>query len=413
MKTVRPTLNSLFYFAALFPFVSPYPIQTDTQPLCFGFAIMLLFARMLGKGLKLHELGLLLAVVLLFLRLDPNYSGGVAAGKYLSLFAGVVIFSCVRYVSDRNAFAVLSWSVILYFVYTCLIYLSPDVFLTIQGYFVRHVNVAEGNALAYRGAPTFSTEPGLLGGVLVFFMLEIMWFHSKKICSTKEATKLAVLVGINIILTKSGTGYVYAMLLASLFVFTNARMFANRKGLVLIVGGVVALGAVLMSGGAGIDNRGYQILVSGITKGQFLTDTSILKRVYDLAVGFYSLPEHPFGVGANRVDAVFSEIAFRNSLVREVDWGNQIGLVSGLSWILIAYGVFGAAMLAYIFLILSAAPLANKVFALLFLSLSFSPAFPAIWVLLARRKATASANNEASSPAKTTNVVAKQANIVA
>jgi hypothetical protein len=59
-------------------------------------------------------------------------------------------------------------------------------------------------------------------------------------------------------------------------------------------------------------------------------------------------------------------------------------LVSGISWMLVAYGLAGLGFLAYLFVRFSRAPLPNKIFALVFLSFSYSPAFPAIWILLAR-----------------------------
>ena len=110
----------------------------------------------------------------------------------------------------------------------------------------------------------------------------------------------------------------------------------------------------------------------------------MLKRLYDLRIGIGSLFDFPFGVGVNGVAAAVNELAIRHDLLRVNDIAGDISLVSGLSFYFVSYGLLGFAFIIYLFIFLSRAPILHKVFALIYLCASYSPAFPAIWILLSQ-----------------------------
>ncbi|NOE80010.1 hypothetical protein GU260_18030 [Vibrio cholerae] len=144
----------------------------------------------------------------------------------------------------------------------------------------------------------------------------------------------------------------------------------------------IALGYIADT--VGINNRGLEILY-GISSGQtFGQDTSVLKRVFDVSIGLISLFQNPFGVGVNNVTSVVNDIAIQYGLLREVDYSREIELVSGLGWMCVSFGIPGFLFIVYLFIFFSKAPVVHKVFAFIFLSISYSPAFPAIWILLAQ-----------------------------
>lgn len=374
------------YLTACFPFVSPMPIGADTQPLGLIFALLLLGCVLTSTGLARRDFFVLFTASASLVYLDPTGGFGADMGKYVSIMAGVVILLAGRAVDRGLAYRLLRLAIVAYFVFSCLIMIAPGFFLGLQGYIVRAVNVTEVDPLKYRGVPTFATEPGLLGGLLVFFLIQLRMFAAHAIGTVRERRVLFALVCATVFLTKSGTGYFFLIL------FLGAATLQDRirstTGAVLaalvvfgLFTGLVALGAALE-----IDNRGLELLVGLASGSTFGEDTSVLKRVYDFAIGLISLRDNPFGVGGNMVDVAVNRIAFAHGLVRDVDYGGTISLVSGLSWMMVAYGVVGLAFLLYVFFVYSEAPWINKLFALLFFSFSYSPAFPAIWILLAQAR---------------------------
>jgi hypothetical protein len=374
------------FLTACFPFVSPMPMDVDTQPLCLIFALLLTVLVMATTGLERRDFFVLFAASASLVYLDPTRGLGTDTGKYVAIVAGMLILVAGRAVDPRLAYRLLRLAIIAYFIFSCLIMIKPDVFLKLQGYIVRAVNVTEEDPLKYRGVPTFATEPGLLGGLLVFFLIQLRMFASLAIGTVRERRILFFFVCATIFLTKSGTGYFFLMLyLGATTLQDRIRSTAGLLMVALLVfgllTGLVALGAALE-----IDNRGLQLLIGIASGSTFGEDTSVLKRLFDFAIGFISLRDSPFGVGGNMVDVAVNRIAFAHGLVRDVDYGGTISLVSGLSWMIVAYGVVGLAFLLYVFFVYSRAPWISKMFALLFFSFSYSPAFPAIWILLAQTR---------------------------
>ena len=91
---------------------------------------------------------------------NPDY------GKMISLAFGMTIVIAFNYSKDAIDHKLLNVSIGIYFIYSCLILLNPELFVGIQNLFIRNTN--SGVELGYRGISTFSTEPGLFGGLLIF-----------------------------------------------------------------------------------------------------------------------------------------------------------------------------------------------------------------------------------------------------
>jgi hypothetical protein len=387
-QAVRHWCAGAAYLTACFPFVSPVPISLfDTQPLSLIFSLLLLLLMLVTNGIARRDVALLFFASASLVYLDPlgGYIGEL--GKYVALLGGVIILHAGRTVDSSLAYRLLRFSIVAYFIGSCLIMLAPDFFLGLQGRIVRGVNVVPGDPLGYRGVPTFATEPGLLGGLLVFFLIQLRMFAANAIGGIVERRVLFALVCATIFLTKSGTGYFYFILFLGVVTLQDRmRSVTGAVFALLLVSGLFA-GVLALASALEIDNRGLELL-AGLASGSTFggEDTSVLKRLYDVAIGFASLKEYPFGAGGNMVIAAVNKVAFDYGLVRAVDYGTTLSLVSGLSWMLVAYGLAGLAFLLYLFLVYSKAPLINKLFALVFLTISYSPAFPAIWILLAQTK---------------------------
>ena len=196
-------LKRLFLFSCFFPFVSPYPINSDTQPLSGIFAFMVLFQMLFITKEKINKNLMLLLLFSFFLLsynnpfssdFNPDY------GKMLSIVFGVIIVIAFYYSKAVMDHKMLNISIGIYFIYSCLILLNPELFVRIQNIFIRNTN--SGIDLGYRGISTFSTEPGLFGGLLIFFLLIIDYLNEQFLIRKKNMQILRFLILIMILMTK-------------------------------------------------------------------------------------------------------------------------------------------------------------------------------------------------------------------
>lgn len=394
-KKPSTLLSFLFFLGSVFPFLSPYPINTDTQPIAHFFAVLLVLYLFFSKGIRREELLLILASGITLIYINPLQGGSFDFGKYLSFSLGVLIFIAYRHSSDNLFWSVVKFSICSYFIASVIISIVPSYALTIQSYFVREINVAEfgPEAFAYRGVPALATEPGLLGGVLIFLMIQVIYFKERFQLSLNKILLYHLMLIITIIMTRSGTGYLYFFMFCIVFWFDYSSNRV-RDGVILAILIVIAgIGLGYVADTIGINNRGLEILY-GISTGQtFGQDTSVLKRLFDVSIGLVSLVQNPFGVGVNNVSTAVNEIAIQFGLLREVDYSRDIELVSGFGWMCVSFGIPGLLLIFYVFVFVSKAPLMHKVFAFIFFTISYSPAFPAIWILLAQNSARRTLKN--------------------
>ena len=120
------------------------------------------------------------------------------------------------------------------------------------------------------------------------------------------------------------------------------------------------------------------------------SDTSIMTRIVDLILSFQSIIQYPLGVGNGSVLEASKVIMLDSPFVQRFydSTGKEFGLNSSFTYLTVAYGLFFWGYLAYLFLHFSKSNLACKFFALLYLSVSYSAAFPAIWILLTLKTIT-------------------------
>ena len=380
----RNWLVGVFFLCCLFPFVSPAPIEADTQPLFLVFAAIIVTHRAWYVGLDASKYYMLGISALSLIYINPFLEYTVDTGKAVSMVAGVLTFIAATRIGDQQAYQLVKKAALVYFLYSCLIYLNSSFFLGLQEYFVRAVNVDDFSNLMYRGAPALATEPGLLGGLLVFLLIQLQYYGKKLNASAKEMAVHGFVIVLTILMTKSGTGYLYLLIFLML---TYGRRFAWNwlVCICILAAGFIVLPLVVpIMANFELDNRGVEIIIALVSGDSLIADTSVLKRLFDLRIGIESIFDYPFGVGINGVSTAVNEVAIQHNLLRANDLGNQISLVSGLSFYLVAYGLLGLLFVIYIFFFVSRAPFLHKVFAFIYLLASFSPAFPAIWILLSQ-----------------------------
>ena len=178
--------------------------------------------------------------------------------------------------------------------------------------------------------------------------------------------------------SKSGMGYSYLTIVFA-YIF-----YKNIKNVKTIIFSSVLLFIVFLN--LNLDllieaNRGLTALLS-LSDYQNIQDNSILARLYNLFFGFYILIEYPFGLGFNYTTSILTELINSNQFFRNY-YGtiNEYGFVSSLSLLISYYGISIFILLTYIVKTYRT-PLFYLFFSLLFLTFSFSAAYPMIWLLL-------------------------------
>ncbi len=381
-------LANTFFCATLFPFVSPFPIQTDTQPIAFLLAaLVLIIFSVQGGKFTYVELLILIFPIFGLIYINPLAANLVPdqVGKYFALLTGSIIYVAARRTFHLFSSKTFYYSIVIYFLFTLMLMVAPDTFFNVQALFVRAVNTAaEENPFDYRGVPTLSTEPGLFGGVLIFHFFLLEYFEKKGQLVSQQYWIIVAMLCFMLLATKSGTGYLY------FFIYVVYLIVRQKNGLFKLSLGFLAFISLISFIGCTLDSsselgRGFQIISGLLVQPEILmNDTSTIGRLYDFFLGFISLIERPLGSGVNGVDDATLFLSNDYLFLRNYYGVTVIGLVSGLAWCLVAYGLFALIYFIFVYMFSTKASVGARIFSLIFLSFSYSPAFPAIWILLAQ-----------------------------
>jgi hypothetical protein len=376
-------LERLFLLSCFFPFVSPFPINSDVQPLAGIFAIFVLFKHnyLLKKPIPM-DLFFIFGFSIFLLTynnplsniFDPDY------GKMFSLVFGILIIMAFQFSKHSLNTRFLNYTIGIYFIYTVLLLLNPSFFINIQNMVIRNTNSVD---FTYRGVSTLSTEPGLFGGLLIFFLLIIDNTYNKLKINKINMYLLKALVIIMLILTKSGTGYLYFIIyiLLNLIFSQNKKI---KKYLLFLISGIVFIAIFSISlPEFSTLGRGASILYqlsNPIELAQ--ADTSIFSRLVSISLAFFSLFKFPFGVGSGNVALSANELMLDTPYLFSYFKGGVVGFNSSFSYLAVSYGLLFGILFLFIYLKYSKTSFINKFFSATFFIVSYSSAFPAIWVLL-------------------------------
>jgi hypothetical protein len=372
-------LDKLFIISVFFPFLSPYPIDQDIQPISGLLGILVVIRYILGNNFKIPvSFVIMISISVLSLAyINPFIDNAFNFSKSVSLSYGLIVLLAFKASSKSLTNGLFSWIIIVYFSYSLLLLFNFDFFQEVQGYFIRANN---SNILGYRGIATFSTEPGLFGGLLVFFLIinDYLFRQQGNVASHRVNF---ILVFIMILLTKSGTGYAYF----ALYLFLKLAMskkFSSFLILLTLISATIA--ASLLIDDKQFFGRGVHLILLSIMDFELLVsqDTSIYGRLLDASISFISMLEYPLGLGLGGVNEVLKSLTEEYSYLSNY-YGKSvvIGLVSSLSYFVAMYGVFFYVFLAYLFGFYSKANYIESIFSIIFMLFSYSMAFPPIWIL--------------------------------
>jgi hypothetical protein len=376
-------LENIFFLTCLFPFASPVPICTDVQPFA---GIVAFFILIKYRVFTKKEMFYLSVIVISLFYINPYYNfSAIYGGVTIMMFYGITVFlSCRRSLKYFSA-KVFNYVVIIYFIFTCLTLIFPDQMLYFQGFVVRNVNV--DTLAGPRGVSVFATEPGLLAGLLIAFLLLNDYFFRLGKLSKEKWIWNFVFISLVLLATKSGTGVSYFMI----YIVLKTRWSFTRFALILILVlfFLYVIFPFLYNGYAFFsNNRGFDLLYKLLfMPKQLLLDTSIFERFYSIVIGWYSIVAHPFGAGYNgapyAISGIIRKIPFLANFSNFQDCLGEFGCYtdSSLTNIVAMYGIFGFIFMAFLY-VSSKALFRERLFSIIFILASYSLAFPMIWLLL-------------------------------
>lgn len=376
---------SLFVLASVFPFVSPYPIGSDVQPVAAGFAVLLLTYAWLRNQDTANKYYVWTFFYVLAMSLHIDISEFPSEiNKLYAMYAAYFTFIAWASTGVNFKVRIVTAGIFVYFLIAVLMLAFSESLIPLQNYIVRNTNSV---IIGYRGVSPLSTEPGLLAGVLVGLLIILDRLRElEKVSSTNYFVTFSF--GITtIFLTRSGTGISYLLLY---FLVRRLSVGAGNiikvknfiRGALLVLIGLAVLSVIY--GDELLLFRASDVLYSLIFEpSRLAADSSILYRLYAVVVGVLVFVENPFGVGFGGVDnasdailAGNTQIAYFYQTLRE-----DFHPVSSFGYYLSALGIFFLIPFLAFFYSFKAS-ITSKIFAILFVLFSFSIAMPIIWMML-------------------------------
>lgn len=391
------SLIELCLFFLLTPFVSPWPIGSDTQPFFVILIILIFFKDKRNIRLNLYSFLYVLWGLILFnfALIDLSFESLKISIPYL--FVPLIFQFFVTYFHKITPKLI---EKVLYFqVFGFLLQiLTPYIYKPIASLILRVVKESVAQGRAFTG---FSTEAGHITG-LIFSYLVLILLISPKYENQRMLRKHLFICLSLILLSLSGTTISYIFLTLIFITFCYILKFLKfivnfktivkiRKDFFLYFPLLTILGYFTIINYQKLYNFPFTKRFSGILNylandpsNLFFADLSIATRTISLLTGFISLFRYPLGSFSD-ANSTFSEIA--SSIFGYQSFDLSAGNVSSFSEALI---VSGFIHLIFIILIISQSLRYSKnkleiftVFLGIFLHIfSFGTIFPLTWLFI-------------------------------
>lgn len=367
-----------FYFLALLPALSIYPISTDVQPLVFVLSFFIFSVYLFNYKFYLNKFEiyfLILSVISVFY-INYNYNLTDRVG----LFSGFLV-----YIVSKRHLKFLDTKVILF---TSIIntfgivwhFINSSSFVAFSSYFVRKIKITE---IGFRGASGFSPEPGFASAICITIIIICIHFYNNNKISKFQLFFLLSSNFVSILLTKSATGLFYLILIVGILIFS----LVDKKKILLII---LLFFFIFIN----IDfeqlynSRSFDLIKKILENPQLiLSDASISERLIGLDIGLRSLFLNPIGFGAGSFSDVSNFIVGKYNLdtiyLNTRDSG--ITSTSAIGTYFVEFGIFILIWFYFILFYKFKFNTLNIIIVLisaLFLMFSFSIAFPPTYILL-------------------------------
>jgi hypothetical protein len=370
----------IVWFFIFEPFISPYPIGSDLQPLSLILATITLALYWLQGGREQLNT-VLIYIIALFVETYHLLLFGTVAGVYL---ASVIYVSFTlkyyRFLTPKFILAVLIFHMIGLFWQA----LDAVSFSNVLSHFI---NLIKYTGHLGRGLTGFATEPTISAALITLYSIIYFRFFSSK-SNKLKAYFMLIIYFIGIYMTGSSFGYFsIPIVLFSFFIKDKELCFTNTKNFFFL--GLAIFFVALIVLNLDLNHRGVLLFQQTFYNPELLLlDASLQERFRSLYVGWTSIFNYkPFGIGhenfsdATRwVDSNYNlGVLFKNS--RDIQ-----GSASGLANILVGTGLIGVVFYFSLFAYVKPS-FKFRNLPLIFLSIlmflfSFSPAFPFIYILM-------------------------------
>jgi len=291
---------------ALLPYMSPIVLpDMDVQLMSLGISTAILFGLLLIKpgmfSFQKEDLLILCMGLLSLIYVSPDIAfddlpaATRACGQIILAFPiYYAVRNLYRYMSPRVFLAVIA----LYCAALVLQVWLPVVYKSTFAHMLSDTRWAVDEG---RGPNGLCTEPSMMGNICTLFIVSLYFFHREYWKTNRKAALFIVAAACGmLIVTKSGTGVVLALVVAATALFSSKlSKIAKVATLAASILALVSLGPLLGSS----ESRGASVL-SGIAVNPFfiLEEYSFADRLLGIYVGLYQIPDEPFGSFDVRID---------------------------------------------------------------------------------------------------------------
>ena len=355
----------IFTYFSFFPFVFVSFPGSDLQPnfLIFGIFLLLLgynkyHYKLCPTALTLFALGFL---SIIYVNIEADF---IFNDRIVMLVAATTFFLIKNFFKGVKQFDIYV-SIYLYLVGALLQTYFPQGFASFSNIVLSRYHFDSGA----RGITSFTPEPAYFSGVMCVLacFLKFNSVHNGKENWFYWFTQLVVISLV--ISTRAFSGIIY---LLPTFIY----IFRFKYAVLGLFIGFIAFTQLDYFGSF----RFYELL-HRLENGSFLQDGSVAHRLSSLLVAGFSLIFYPFGYGGGGFSAAAYEMTSRWGGVVDVSISSRS--VSAFATYVVELGLIF--LCAFTFILGRALNLATVpiVFlAILFLTTSFSIAFPGIWILM-------------------------------
>ncbi|MGA7340768.1 MAG: hypothetical protein WBE72_16960 [Terracidiphilus sp.] len=302
---VRVCANAVLV-TALMPYVSPFVLpDMDVQLMALGTSTAILLLLLLlaprvfsfaGDDFLILAMGLL---SLVYVNPDVAFDDLPAALRA----CGQIVLAFPVYYAVRNLYRYMSPRVFLAVValYCGVLFLQMSFPGAYAATFAHMLSDTRWFADEGRGPNGLCTEPSMMGSICMLFIVSLYFFHRGYWKTHRNAARFVVTAScLMLVITKSGTGVVLALVVALAALF-NSKLSGKSKAALLAAFflAMISLGRILSSS----ESRGASIL-SGIAGNplSILDEYSFADRTLGIYVGLHQIPDKPFGSMDVRID---------------------------------------------------------------------------------------------------------------
>ena len=284
-------MAKLGYFFIAFPYLFATPFFLGIQP----WALMLCSLYLLFNldKVRINNLNIFfLFFSLLIFCLSIFMISYLSPGFIISILCPIIFILFYKITYKELTLNFLNIVLTIYFIFAFIYLLDPKLFESIHNLLLSQYRI-DGGLQRGTGAAFFAPEPGLGAGILS--MITLAWLS--RLPEKKSLLDLArfLLICLCILLSKSGTGYLFFLMIVSYYVFSlSGSKLAARFLSIFLVIIFTSIIYFLYSYGFFDNNHGFKVL-NIIISGDIPETSSVGVRISSIFTAYNELKLYGFG----------------------------------------------------------------------------------------------------------------------